>query len=93
MNPGATRVIQTDDGGAHLHSEVHDLADLLRVRFAERASEHRKILREKVDQPSIDPPVPGDDAVTGVLLLLHTEIKTSMGYEFVDFFEGIFVEE
>src|SRR5437588_615284 len=82
-----------DDVCAHFHSEVHDLADLLRVRFAERASEHREILSEDVDQTPIHASMPGDDAVTRVLLLLHAEIKTSMRYEFVDLFKGIFVEK
>ena len=32
-------------------------------------------------------------AIAGILLLLHSKIEAAMGYEFVDFFEGIPVEK
>jgi hypothetical protein len=57
-------------GAPFLHREVHDLADLRRVRLGERAAEHGEVLREHVDEPAVDAAVAGDHAVAvGALLL------------------------
>ncbi len=63
------------------------------VRLAQRAAEDGEVLGEDVDEPSIDTSVAGNDAIAGILLLLHPEIKTAMRDEFVDLFEGILVEK
>ena len=78
---------------AVLEGEVHDLADFLRVGFRERAAEDGEVLREDVDQAAIDVAVAGDEAVAGDDLLVHAEVAAAMRDEFVDFFEGAFVEQ
>ena len=93
LDPGAAGVIQTDDGRSHLRREIHNLADLLRVGFAERTAEDCEVLREDVYQAAVDPAITGNDSIAGVLLLLHAEIKASMRDEFIDLFKGIFVEQ
>ena len=35
----------------------------------------------------------GNDAVAGILLFLHSKIKTAVRDEFIEFFEGVFVEK
>ena len=63
LDPGATRVVEPDDRRADLHRQVHDLADLLRVRLGQRSAEHREVLAEDEHEPAVDRAVPGDDAV------------------------------
>src|SRR6185437_13755651 len=82
-----------DNGRAHLHSEIHDLADLQRVGLAERAAEDRKVLRKDVDETAINAAVPRDDAVARILLVLHAEIEAAVFNELIDLFECVFIEK
>ena len=59
--------------------EIHDLADLLRVRARQRAAEHGEVLREHEDLAAVDRAVAGDHAVAEDLLLLHAEVGRSDG--------------
>ena len=93
LNARAAGIVETDDGRAVLHGMVHDLADLLRVGFRERAAEDSEILREDVDQAGVDVAVAGDEAIAGDDLLIHAEVAAAMGDELVELFEGAFVEE
>ena len=56
LNARAAGIVQADDRRAGLQREVHDLDDLLRVGFRERAAEDREVLREDVrGRPSMRP--------------------------------------
>src|SRR5262245_59440669 len=59
LNPGSAGVIQADNRSPHLYCEIHNLADLLRVRFTEGAAEDSEILGEDVHKSTIDSSVPG----------------------------------
>jgi hypothetical protein len=72
---------------------IHDLADFLCVGFRERAAEDGEVLREDVDEATVDVAVAGDEAVAGDDLLIHAEVAAAMGDELVEFLEGAFVEE
>ena len=72
---------------------VHDFGNFLRVGFRERAAEYGEILREDVDEASVDAPEAGDESVARWLLLFHAEIIAVMRYKFVELFEGAFIEE
>ena len=87
------RIVESDDRRADLHRQVHDLADLLRVRFRKRAAENRKILRKDKNLAAVDQAVAGDDAVAGKLLLLHPEIGRTMHDKFVELFKAAFVQK
>ena len=50
----ATRVVDADDGCAHLHTHVHYLADLLCHGLGERATIHGEVLCEDVHQSAIN---------------------------------------
>ncbi len=56
LDARAAGVVEPDDRRAVAHREVHHLADLLGVRLGERTAEHREVLREHVDQTSLDAP-------------------------------------
>ena len=73
--------------------EVHHLADLLGERLAERAAEHGEVLREHVDEPPVDPPVAGDDAVAVDALLLEPEVVRAVHDEAVQLDEAALVEQ
>ena len=81
------------DRRADLHRLVHDLADLLGMRLAQRAAEHGEILAEDEDQAAVDRAVAGDDAVARDFLLVHAEIVAAMLDEHVPFLEGAGVEQ
>ena len=93
LDARAARVVEADDGRAHLHREVHDLADLLGVSLGEAAAEDREVLREDVDEPAVDPPVARDHAVAGDLLLGHAEVQAAVLHELVELFEATLVEQ
>jgi hypothetical protein len=85
--------LRPDDGSAHLHGQVHDLADLLGVGLGEAAAEDREVLGEDEGQAPVDPPVAGDDAVAGDLLVRHPEVEAAVLDELVQLLEGPLVEE
>src|SRR5690606_851867 len=89
----SARVVQTDHGRAVFHSHVHDLADLLRKRLREGAAEHGKVLRKNVDETPVDRAVSGDDAVSRILLVRHSESRATVRLEHVKLLETTFIEE
>src|SRR5262249_52306711 len=93
LDPGAARVVQPDDRRAVLHGEVHDLADLLRVRLGERSAEHGEVLREDVDGPARDETRPADHAVAGALRPGAPEVAAPVPHEPVELEERAAVEE
>ena len=93
LDARAAGIVEADHGRAGLQREVHDLADLLRVGFGERAAEDGEILREDVDQAAVDAAVAGDEAVAGDDLLLHAEIAAAVRDQLVEFLEGALVEQ
>ena len=93
LNARAAGIVEADDGGAGFEREVHDLDDLLGVGFRERAAEDGEVLREDVGRAAVDEAVAGDEAVAVDDLLVHAEIAAAVADEFVDFFEGAFVEQ
>jgi hypothetical protein len=85
--------MRADDRRAVPHREVHHLADLLREGLRQRAAEHREILREDVDQPTVHATVAGDHAVAQILLLVEAEIGSAVGDEAVDLHEAAGIEQ
>ena len=93
LDAGAARIVQTDHRRADLHRHVHDLADLLRVAFRQRAAEHGEILAVDEHQPAVDRARAGDDAVAGDLVAGHAEIDAIVLYVEVQLFEAALVEQ
>src|ERR1035437_7623077 len=62
LNTRPAGVVETDHGRAVFHRQVHHLADLLGVRRAQRAAEHREVLREDVHETAVDTTEAGDHA-------------------------------
>ncbi len=93
LNTCATGVVETDHRGAYLHRMIHDLANLLRMRFGERAAEHREVLRENKHHTAIDGAVADHHAVTGNLGVSHVEVGTAVLNEHVPFFERTWIEQ
>src|SRR6185369_14932094 len=92
-NSRAARIVQTDDRGAHLGGQIHDLHDLLRVRFRKRSANNRKVLCKDENQASFDASITGDKSVAIKLLVFHPEIVASVSYQFVGLFERALVEQ
>ena len=93
LDARAAGVVEADDRRAHLHREVHDLADLLGVGLGEAAAEDREVLGEDVDETPVDAAVAGDDAVARDLLLGHAEVEAAVLDQLVELLEGALVEE
>jgi hypothetical protein len=93
LDARAAAVVQADDRRADLHRLVHHLADLLGVRFAQRAAEDGEVLAEHEDQAAVDHAVAGDDAVAGDLVVGHAEVGAAVLDEHVPLFEAAFVEQ
>src|SRR5690606_7054282 len=67
LDARTARIVEADDWRADLHRLVHDLADLLGMRFRQRAAEYGEILAEDEDQAAVDGAVAGHHAVAGDL--------------------------
>ena len=93
LDARAAGVVEADDRHAHLHRQVHHLADLLGVGLAQRAAEDGEVLREDVDAAPVDLAEAGDDAVAGILLLLHAEVGAAVHDVAVELVEGARIEE
>jgi hypothetical protein len=63
LDAGAGAVVDADDGGPDPQRQVHELLDLVGEHLAERAAEHREVLREDEDLPAVDGAPTADDAV------------------------------
>jgi hypothetical protein len=93
LNAGAAGVEQADDRRARLHGEILNLHDLLRMRLAERAAEHREVLGEGEDGAAVDGAPAGDDAVPRNLGLLHAELGRAVLDEHVELLERALVHQ
>ena len=93
MDARAAGIVEPHHRGAHPHGVVHDLADLLRVRLAQRAAEDGEVLAEDEDQAPVDGAPPGDDAIARHALLGHAEVRAAVLDEHVVFLERAVVEQ
>jgi hypothetical protein len=93
LNASAAGIIEADDGSAHLHGEIHDLADLERVGLGKTSAEYREVLSENENQAAIDPTKARDDAVARNLLFGHAEVGAAVLDQLVEFFESALVEK
>ena len=86
-------VVDTDDGRADAHGQVHHLADLLGVRLGERSAEDGEVLAEDEHQAPVDAAVAGDHAIAQDALLVEPEVGGSMRHERVELHERAGVEK
>ena len=63
------------------------------MRLGERTAEHGEVLRENVDQPPVDLPEAGNNAVPEVALLVQSEVRGAVGDERIEFHERPLVHE
>src|SRR3546814_12453876 len=85
LDARAAAVVQADDRRADQQRLVHDLADLFGMALRQRAAEDGEILDEDIDEAAVDRARPGDDAIPGNTLVLHSELDAVMldlGVEF-----------
>src|SRR4029453_12583973 len=61
--------------------------------FGQRSTEDGEVLTEDEDEPAVDRPVSGDDAVAEDLLLGHPEFRGSMGDERIQLDERSRIEQ
>ena len=93
LNARAARIVEPDDRRARLHGQVHDLADLARVRLGQRAAEHGEVLREQEDRAAVDGAVAGDHAVAQDLVVAEAEVGRAVGDQLVELDEAVGVAE
>ena len=92
LDAGTARVVQADDGRAHLDRQVHDLAYFLRMSLTQRAADHRKILAEHKHFTAVDASVACHHAVAGVRSFIARGASAA-GFEHVELFEGLVIQE
>ena len=93
LDARAAGIVQSNNGDAVLHGEVHHLADLFRMRFRQRAAKDGEILRKDVAWPTVDRAPAGDHAVAGRPVGVHAEIGAAMRLVGVVFLERALVEQ
>src|SRR5215218_6668259 len=88
-----TRVVDPDNGTSRGDGEVHDLADLLRVDFAQRTTEDGEVLREDADLATRDLAVARDHPVPQGPVLLEPETVRAVHPVAVQLDEGAMVQQ
>ena len=79
LDARAAGIVEPDQRRAVLHGEVHHLADLLGMRFRQRAAEDGEILAKDIDRAAVDGAPAGDDAVAGEQLSAPCRNRCSDG--------------
>ena len=80
LDAGAGAVVDADDRGPDLERQVHELVDLVGEHLAERAAEHREVLREHEDLAAVDRAPAADDAV-GVGPVVEARLGRAAGQQ------------
>ena len=93
MNPGAARVVQTDDRTPCLHREIHDLDDFLAENLAEGSAEDGEVLREDTYGPAVDRAVAGQYPIAEGTILLLPEVVGAVPGQSVYLLVGTLVEK
>ena len=93
LNTGTTGVIQPNDRISKQHRLIHNLHHLLRVSHGQTAPENCEILTENEDGTPSDFPLPRNDAVPRVFLLLHPELCAVVLNKHVIFRERVSVDQ
>jgi hypothetical protein len=78
LDPRAARVVDPDQGDAHLHGMVHDLGDLARVRQAQGTAGDGEVLGEDADREPLHHARPGDHPVARQPLAVHAEVAATV---------------
>ena len=93
LDAGAARIVDADARCAHLHREILNLPDLVRVLLAERAARDREVLSKCVDEAAVNRAVARDNTVGREILFLHAEVRAAMLHEHIEFDERAFIKE
>ena len=89
----SARIVQTNNRSADFHRQIHDLADLFRMRFGKRSSKHGEVLREHKHVTTVDQTVTRDHTVARVDLLVESEVFRAMHDKLVKLFKGTFIKQ
>src|SRR5205814_341350 len=93
LNARAAGIIQADNWRTDLHCEIHDFADLFRVRFGKGAAKDCEVLGEDKDFPAVDQAVTGHDSIAGINLIFQSKIMRTMLNQSVKLLKCSFIEE
>lgn len=91
LNPRPPGVVEANDRNPKLQSQIHDLADLFRMRFGEGAAKHRKVLGENRHRPAINAAKTGHHPIAGDALRLHAKVVAAVGDQPIQLRKGAFV--
>ncbi|MNX87926.1 hypothetical protein D3C86_1198780 [compost metagenome] len=84
LDTRTTTVVQSDHRSAVLHGQIHDLTDLLCLRFGKAATEYCKVLREDVNQSSVYRTITRYHTITQVLFIFHAEVCATVLHKHTD---------
>ena len=85
LNARAARVFEPDHWHSRLDSQIHHLADFLRVGFGETAPKHGEVLGKQIHWPTIDQGVTSHYAVPQDLLFPHSKVRATVGHIPIEF--------
>ena len=93
LNARTAGIVNANHWRAILHRHIHDLADLLGVRFGQRSTKNRKVLTKDIDHAAVHGAPAGDHAVACRFAFGHAEIGRAMRHKHIEFFKRAFVEQ
>src|SRR5690242_5509310 len=93
LNARSAGIVETDDGCAVSHRQIHDLDDFFGKCFRERAAKYCEILGKDVNESAVDLAVTRDDAVAVKFLLVQAEVRRPVDDEPIELYEASLIEE
>lgn len=88
-----TGIVEPNQGRTILERHIHHFANLERVRFGKRTTEHGKVLGEDVDQTAVDIAVTRNKTIAVKDLCIHAEVAAAVAHKRVELFEAAFIEQ
>src|SRR5258705_4240868 len=93
LNARAARIVQADNRNADLHRQVKNFADFFCVGFREGTTEDSEILGKHNHAPPVYQTIAGNHTITGIELLVETEVLRTMHHEFAKLFKAVLVQQ
>ncbi len=93
LNTRAAGIVDANDGRAILDRHVHDLANLLGVSGRNGTAQNGEVLREYIDEATVDRTPTCDNTVACRLLLLHTKVGTAVRDKHVELFKRALIQQ
>ena len=93
LNTSSAGVVQTNAGSAHLQGQILNFGNLVGMHFTQGAAFNGEVLREYINQTTINSAVTSGYAFTRQFFLVLAEVGAAMTNEAIQFNKGTFIHQ